>query len=438
MAEMSDFGPSQLLLLLLFFLMVYISQGYSLYLYVCIFFRKKTGIKNILMLISGLLLIKAFLGSYITVTEKILLSILIHFIVLAFCFYGKQAEKLFAAVFYTVFTASIEMIIIFVSGLLKPVINGGIVNVVQMGVVLLCTLILVRMLFVFRSSSLITLSSRDWLVLSVIPVCSLVILIAALAGEAGKMSIEDIKVSGHAVMVMLGLLTVNIAVLYVYRKLLYYINQMARNEVIEKQILEYEKLQQKQQELQYLRHDMKNILVTVRGLLSGQPLQDASQYLDTVIEAAFTVSGVSTGHAVLDAICNEKIGFAEKQGIEVHRKILIPQDLVLDGMEVGLSLIIGNMLDNALEGVMRLGKGQERWIDLQIRYYNNTLLIRVINTADKVSISNSGDYHSSKRAGSVKGSGVDIIKMYVQKLDGTVNLDYTYPHFKVSVLLNVG
>lgn len=134
------------------------------------------------------------------------------------------------------------------------------------------------------------------------------------------MSIEDIKVSGHAVMVMLGLLTVNIAVLYVYRKLLYYINQMARNEVIEKQILEYEKLQQKQQELQYLRHDMKNILVTVRGLLSGQPLQDASQYLDTVIEAAFTVSGVSTGHAVLDAICNEKSALPRNRALRYTGK----------------------------------------------------------------------------------------------------------------------
>lgn len=444
MIEMSDIGLSQFLILLLFLLLVYVPQGYSLYMFLCIFFQKKTRIRSILLLISSLLLVKAVLGSYISITEKVLMTILFHFIVLAVCFYGKQAQKLFAAVFYTVFVVSIETIITFLGGYLKFNIQSEhttellIINSMQMGLVLLSTLILVRKLYIFRSDSLVTLSSRDWLILSTIPIGSLIILIATFATQARKMFIDNVQIGVQVVVVMLCLLTINITVLYIYQKLLHYINQMARNDVIEKQILEYEKLQQKQRELQYLRHDMKNILLTVRGLMSGDSVLDACKYLDTIIEESFASTGQSTGHAVVDAICNEKIGSAEKHGIEVRKKFFIPQDLALEGKEVGLSLILGNILDNALEGVLRVSEGNERWIDIQMRYHNNTLLIRVINPAENVSTSGVEDFHSSKRKGTLKGSGVDIIKMYVHKLGGTVSLDYSYPYFKVTVLLNIG
>lgn len=101
------------------------------------------------------------------------------------------------------------------------------------------------------------------------------------------------------------------------------------------------------------RHDYRNHIQTMKAYAATGDLGAISAYLDgldTDLSAVDTV--VKTGNAMADAILNSKLSLAKAKGIPVQADAHIP--VALEISPVDLCVILGNLLDNAIEASLPL------------------------------------------------------------------------------------
>lgn len=159
---------------------------------------------------------------------------------------------------------------------------------------------------------------------------------------------------------------------------------------------------------------------------------------------------VDTGNMELDAILNYALDKADKLGCVTETKITVPKITFMN--EFDLNILLGNLLDNALEA---LGKVHEKYLYVGISYNKSMLLIRVKNTYDGVFDRNGGTGKSFKNADlsdkldedkslqkkfksskeGKHGIGLKNIKEVVEKYDGEINVDAGDKYFNVDIIL---
>ncbi|BAN75852.1 hypothetical protein LBCZ_2684 [Lacticaseibacillus casei DSM 20011 = JCM 1134 = ATCC 393] len=79
-----------------------------------------------------------------------------------------------------------------------------------------------------------------------------------------------------------------------------------------------------------------------------------------------------TRDVVLNYLLNDKRDLADKAGIRFDIKVLLAEQINVDN-DV-LAILIGNLLDNALEASRRLGDSRSAKISLVIKQFDNKLL----------------------------------------------------------------
>ena len=101
-------------------------------------------------------------------------------------------------------------------------------------------------------------------------------------------------------------------------------------------------------EMRGYKHDFHNHLQTLKGQLERGELDRALAYVNALDEKLTTVDTLlKTGNVSLDAILSAKIAQAKAENIAVTVKANIPDSLTISDVE--LSIVIGNLLDNAIE-----------------------------------------------------------------------------------------
>ena len=130
------------------------------------------------------------------------------------------------------------------------------------------------------------------------------------------------------------------------------------------------------------RHDYHNHIQTMKAYLAMGKTEELDAYfneLDQDLTMIDTV--VKTGNVMIDAILNSKISLAKQKGIAVDAKAIVPMELGDAVSEVDLSLIIGNLMDNAMEACMRVDDPEKRFIRVYIDIMKGELYIYVMNAA---------------------------------------------------------
>ena len=103
------------------------------------------------------------------------------------------------------------------------------------------------------------------------------------------------------------------------------------------------------------RHDYHNHMQILSALLDGQNYGEARVYLDKMNQSLASVDRVlKTGNTVVDAILNSKLSLFASKGIPVTADAKVPPTLAVDDLD--LCIIIGNLLDNALDACVPLDK----------------------------------------------------------------------------------
>lgn len=129
------------------------------------------------------------------------------------------------------------------------------------------------------------------------------------------------------------------------------------------------------------RHDYHNHIQTMKAYLTMGETEKLGGYLDRLDQDLTTVDTViKTGNVMIDAVLNSKISLAKSKGISVEVKAIVPAKL--DITEVDLSLIIGNLMDNAMEACLQIREEEKRFIRVYIDIIKEQLYIYVLNAVN--------------------------------------------------------
>ena len=155
-------------------------------------------------------------------------------------------------------------------------------------------------------------------------------------------------------------------------------------------------------------------------------------YLNSLFsEAEDSSIFAETGNYVIDAFINSKLANAKHLGITVKTDLTISKNLNIEPRDI--SVILGNLLDNAVEAAVKCEKRKE--ITVIMREDRGKLSLKIKNSyRDKIK-SVKGRILSTKSNQRIHGIGLQNVRKVVEKYQGTMKIDYADGIFSVSLVL---
>ncbi len=166
------------------------------------------------------------------------------------------------------------------------------------------------------------------------------------------------------------------------------------------------------------RHDYHNHLQSLKGYLSLNKVEQMKDYLDELETDLDSIDTLyHSGNLQLDSILNAKLAIAEKGQIRIHCDASIPPQLHVSDLD--LCVILGNLLDNAIESCRKIKDPDERFIRVYIGILKKQLYISITNATSETVKQRTDHYFTTKRGD--HGHGLKRVDQVVKKYDGYLN-----------------
>lgn len=183
------------------------------------------------------------------------------------------------------------------------------------------------------------------------------------------------------------------------------------------QKLYLDSLQEHLSETRAFRHDTKNNMLALIGLMNAgeheKALTEMKRSLNILDESGSDI--VNTNHPIIDALLQNKLRENKPKGIFVRPIIKLTDELLVN--EVDMGILLGNIVDNAIEATDRLEKEKRIPIEVRILSLDGIVSINVQNAVDHEVDTES--LHTIKKDKLMHGHGVKQIKKTVARYDGT-------------------
>ena len=240
--------------------------------------------------------------------------------------------------------------------------------------------------------------------------------------------------------IVLAVMTCGMAVLII----LYsntYMKEKARSEDYAKTIEEQYKQQlyymENLEELIYKlkseRHDFNNHLGVIYGLLENGETENATSYASQLIKTAEEYRNIADlPYSMIRAMLNYKLSGAREDGIELRLDIHVPEGLPLN--EFDLTVILGNLLDNAVEGCKNVD-ADKRYIRLELTYKPDYLVLQIENPLNRAPVKKGGAYRTTKPDFDAHGFGLNNIAYLVSRHNGLIKIEPEGGVFRVGIAL---
>ncbi|WP_338114454.1 sensor histidine kinase [Tissierella carlieri] len=238
------------------------------------------------------------------------------------------------------------------------------------------------------------------------------------------------------VFIILGIPLLLVGIFFIIR---YILNKIVdrrianyQNDLISKHYTEVENIYK---QMRGWRHDYHNHIQVMKAYLSLGKYEDMDEYLNDLDKDLTNIDTVlKTGNLMVDAILNSKLSMAISQGININAKATVPKNLQV--ADVDLCVIIGNLMDNAMEAAIKLENPEDRFIRVYIREMKGQLYISITNSVGgevkKVNL----EYISTK-LGLNHGFGLKRIDSIVNKYNGFINRQNEEGVFATEIILPI-
>ena len=211
----------------------------------------------------------------------------------------------------------------------------------------------------------------------------------------------------------------------------------------QKDLLErhFEEINEVYMKMRGFKHDFHNHLQAMKALIELGEYDQLAVYLSQISEELEKIDWtVKTGNLMLDSILNVKLTLAEEKGIKISAAASVPETLMQKDRysvtDVELCTIIGNLMDNAIEGCLTLDNEEDRFIRLLIRPMKGNLYIYVANSYGG-ELRRFGDAYTTTKEGHEHGFGLRSIDGIVDKYGGSVNRKSEPGVFVTEILLPI-
>lgn len=194
----------------------------------------------------------------------------------------------------------------------------------------------------------------------------------------------------------------------------------AETERFQRDILshQYEEVKEIYLNMRGWRHDYHNHLQAMKAQIAAGQLEEMKQYLSDLEQNLEKVDTyVKSGNLMADAVLNSKLSLAEQKGIRVNCKAILPETLTIE--DVDLCVLLGNLLDNALEACEKIPE-QQRFLRIYMVVNKSQLYISIQNSAKEELDFNERNYISTKRGN--HGLGMKRARALTDKYEGYLTL----------------
>ena len=172
-------------------------------------------------------------------------------------------------------------------------------------------------------------------------------------------------------------------------------------------------MKESEETIKSYRHDMKNHMTVINSLIDKDEIEALKKYLNEISNISFdNEKYISSGNEIIDSIVNYKLNLAENEKIRFITDISISTGLHISSYD--MTIILGNILDNAIEASKKVDE-VERKIILKIKEENGKFIIYIQN---KFNGNLKNNYESTKDNEKEHGYGIKNIKKVVEKNNG--------------------
>lgn len=190
--------------------------------------------------------------------------------------------------------------------------------------------------------------------------------------------------------------------------------------MLNKQYLE--SLKREQEELSKFKHDYKNHLFILSGLIDANSIE-SKEYLSNLDNDLKNIEKVNySNNTLINMIINAKVNGIKD--IEFDISIVVKE--YLNFPEDKLSGLLFNLLDNAIDAAR---KSSQKQVNIKILTVGDMLLIEISNSVDQ-----EPSYSSDKGKG--HGKGMVIINEIVSLFEGKIDYKYNDNYVNVKVIIN--
>lgn len=261
--------------------------------------------------------------------------------------------------------------------------------------------------------------------------------------SAGSMFICVILIEGvyqHIILLIISLcilILINIAVFYLYEKMLDDYVKQKDDEMYRLQLTMYQNqlqiMQSANDAYKIMRHDMKHHLFLIKGYIEKRENEKVLQYLNKINN--YVGNGnqyVETGNESIDSIFNYIIDEVNRSGGTINTDIKVAEEMAIDDFDI--NVILSNLLLNACEAICKCDKKE---IQAVMKYDKGILFIKISNTFNGIIVQKGGELSSTKRENKDHGIGLASVRRMVEKYNGDMRIEYTDEEFIVKVLMYI-
>ncbi len=214
-------------------------------------------------------------------------------------------------------------------------------------------------------------------------------------------------------------------------------NNLLQNEIMlynqqEKlQFQYYEELERKYGESRRIIHDIRNHIIAMEELSKESNNEKALSYTKGIHQMLNDLGQkYYSSNKVLNIILNDKV--SRMNSLEIHSDIRIG-DVDLRVIEdIDITVIFGNILDNAIEAAT---ESSDKELTLRIDQVQDFISIRLTNSVIMQPVKQGGLYKSKKKDHT--GIGLKNVKRAVEKYHGDLQFEGQDKNFSVSIMLPI-
>lgn len=338
-------------------------------------------------------------------------------------YYGHMSTKIVMTVMLTALAAACDFFsyIVVTEGMNKP----DDYSVGYIYTVLLFWISSKVILFLYSKKREFSMNSKSPVMLLFIPLFSAALLYSITYGnlEAKYMPLTGISI--------LGICFVTFYFEYIELR---NIENKANNENLIRQIKSYKHelntIENSQQRIQGLRHDLKHHLIAIESMARECDMEGIINYTHSMQSEITSGKEIFTGRYEVDSLLNYLLEDAYRKLSNVNVKIAIPNDIKLDKYD--FNVIIGNLLENA---IFASEKSKEKLLDIRIATEKGALLIKITNSYEGEIVIADGIIRSSKTDKANHGFGINNVRRIVEKQEGEFSAIVENGYFIVNIFL---
>ncbi|AIQ69000.1 ATP-binding protein [Paenibacillus graminis] len=187
----------------------------------------------------------------------------------------------------------------------------------------------------------------------------------------------------HYFISAIGFLFINVMIIYIFDTIIDKFQFKHENARLEQQMdyqdANYEKTVHSFKSVKRIIHDTNQQLLYIEECIKRNEPAAALEHIRTTlnkVEGAY--QRVNTGNLVIDALVTNTLNIGQANGIRIETKLnLYSPEISLDRYD--LCVVLGNMLDNAIEASKQVKIAADRYVVITIFSNDTSLFIHIVN-----------------------------------------------------------